>query len=95
MVPIYACEVTDREKNYTSKTCITSNTIYPTSPYRDKPYLLFFDITKCATVVSVGELIQGEVDTSSIFTCPTQQVQTTVNVHFFSVLKLWSDGGTL
>ena len=77
--------------NYTSKTGITSNMIYPTPPFRDKPYLLFFDITKCATVVSVGELLQGEVDTSSIFTCPTQQVQTIVNV----VLKLWSDGGTL
>ena len=93
-------------KNYVSKNGITSNTVYPiSSPFRDKPYLLFFDITKCATVVSVGELIQGQVDTSSIFTCPTQQVQTTVNYitclvytlvcRHPNVIKLWSDGGTL
>jgi choline transporter-like protein 2/4/5 len=41
---------------------------------RDKPYLMFFDIKQCATVVSVSELLAGEVDTNTIFTCPTQQV---------------------
>ncbi|CAI7988530.1 Choline transporter-like protein 2 [Geodia barretti] len=41
---------------------------------RDKPFLLFFDIKQCATVVSVSELLAGEVDTDTIFTCPTQQV---------------------
>ena len=43
---------------------------------RDKPFLLFFDIKQCATVVSVSELLAGEVDTDTIFTCPTQQVRT-------------------
>ena len=42
---------------------------------RDKPYLMFFDIKQCATVVSVSELLAGEVDTNTIFTCPTQQVR--------------------
>ena len=41
---------------------------------RDKPRLLFFDIKQCATVVSISELLAGEVDTNTIFTCPTQQV---------------------
>ncbi|CAI8016272.1 Choline transporter-like protein 4 [Geodia barretti] len=41
---------------------------------RDKPFLLFFDIKQCATVVSVSELLAGEVDTDTIFTCPTQQI---------------------
>jgi choline transporter-like protein 2/4/5 len=41
---------------------------------KDRPYLLFFDIRRCATVVSISELISGDVDTDTIFTCPTQQV---------------------
>ena len=41
---------------------------------RDKPYLLFFDIKQCATIVSISDLLAGDVDKNSIFTCPTQQV---------------------
>ena len=51
--------------------------------FRDKPYLLFFDLRQCAAVVSISELIAGDVDTNTIFTCPTQQVSHT---HDFVVL---------
>ena len=71
--------LTDRERIMCPKLVLLVIGLSHSSPFRDKPYLLFFDIIKCATVVSVGELIQGQVDTSSIFTCPTQQVQMTVN----------------
>ena len=52
-----------------------SHTLYIVlSAIRDRPYLFFFDITKCVSAATVGQVVQGQVDTSSIFTCPTQQV---------------------
>ena len=36
---------------------------------------MFFDLTKCVQVVTVGELISGEVSASTLFTCPTPQVK--------------------
>ena len=54
---------------------------------RDKPFLLFFDIKQCASVVSISELLAGDVDTNTIFTCPTQQVVYTSLVVAFSILK--------
>ena len=40
----------------------------------DRPFLLFFDIVKCAQVATITELISGNFDASALFTCPTQQV---------------------
>ncbi len=40
----------------------------------DRPFLLFFDLVKCAQVVSVTEVLSGDFDASAIFTCPTPQV---------------------
>ena len=42
--------------------------------HRTKPYLLFFDLTRCATKYSISDLVKGNVDTSKLFTCPTPQV---------------------
>ena len=42
--------------------------------YRDKPFLLFFDIRQCASVVSISDLLAGDFDATALFTCPTQQV---------------------
>lgn len=44
---------------------------------RDKPFLLFFDLTRCLQVVSVSEIVNGNFDASSLFTCPTPQVSST------------------
>lgn len=41
--------------------------------YRDKPNLLFFDLTQCITILSFEELVNG--DLSGVFTCPTVQVR--------------------
>ena len=41
--------------------------------HRDKPYLLFFDLTQCISVVTINELLSGD-GASGIFTCPTPQV---------------------
>ncbi len=40
----------------------------------NKPNLLFFDFTRCAQVVNVADIVSGNFDASSIFTCPTPQV---------------------
>ena len=55
--------------------------MYVVSLRRDKPFLMFFDLTKCVQVVTVGELISGEVSASTLFTCPTPQVKKVYNVH--------------
>eukprot|EP00731_Ephydatia_muelleri_P024034 Em0016g305a len=41
---------------------------------KDKPNLLFFDLTQCARVIKLTDLLSGNVDTSKLFTCPTPQV---------------------
>ena len=43
--------------------------------HRNKSFLMFFDLTKCVQVVTVGELISGDVSASTLFTCPTPQVK--------------------
>ncbi len=40
----------------------------------DRPFLLFFNLVQCASVVSVSEVLSGNFDTSAVFTCPTPQV---------------------
>ena len=57
----------ERERGNLAKTIVVST-------HRDKPFLMFFDLTKCVSVVSVGELISGDVSASTLFTCPTPQV---------------------
>ena len=41
---------------------------------QDKPFLLFFDLTRCLQIISVAEIISGNFDASTLFTCPTPQV---------------------
>ncbi|KAL5483966.1 hypothetical protein EMCRGX_G020387 [Ephydatia muelleri] len=41
---------------------------------KDRPYLIFFDLIKCAKLFNITTLINGNLDTSALFTCPTQQV---------------------
>ena len=50
--------------------------------HRDKPFLMFFDLTKCVQVVTVGELISGDVSASTLFTCPTPQVKSSAVIFF-------------
>ncbi len=59
--------------------------------FSTKPNLLFFDVTKCVQVATVSELLQGSIDASTIFTCPTPQVQylytivTTIRVYLYQI----------
>ena len=39
---------------------------------------MFFDLTKCVQVVTVSELISGDVSASTLFTCPTPQVKKSI-----------------
>ncbi len=48
------------------------------SAVRDKPNLLFFDLTRCIQIINVGEIISGNFDASSIFTCPTPQASSDI-----------------
>ena len=41
----------------------------------DRPFLLFFNLIQCASVVSVSDVLSGSFDTSAVFTCPTPQVR--------------------
>ena len=48
--------------------------LHPPFPCRNKPNLLFFDLTRCASAISLTDLLNGDLDTSELFTCPTPQV---------------------
>ena len=41
---------------------------------------MFFDITKCVQVVTINELVSGEVSASTLFTCPTPQVWPQIHI---------------
>jgi choline transporter-like protein 2/4/5 len=40
----------------------------------DKPFLLFFNWIDCIKIVGFNDLVTGNVDASTLFTCSTQQV---------------------
>ena len=50
------------------------------APCRNKPFLVFFDISRCLTALSPSEIANfietRSFDASALFSCPTQQVST-------------------
>ena len=42
---------------------------------RDRPFLLFFDLTRCVRKLDFTAIASGNFEASDLFSCPTQQVK--------------------